>query len=116
MPDVKNKDRERALIATGEELAGLLHHPSADVLLALAGRIRRWTRRMSVLLLERKDLRESYSKTWRAAQSAPEKLSRKAGVGVHPRHATAGQPASATRPLFDGLGADYPFFREFPRS
>ena len=28
-------DRERALIATGEELAILLHHPSADVLLAL---------------------------------------------------------------------------------
>ena len=27
--------RERALIATGEELAALLHHPSADVLLAL---------------------------------------------------------------------------------
>src|SRR5437879_6467217 len=27
--------RERALIATGEELAVLLHHPSADVLLAL---------------------------------------------------------------------------------
>src|SRR5258706_16359800 len=26
--------RERALIATGEELAALLHHPSADVLLA----------------------------------------------------------------------------------
>src|SRR5258706_12183891 len=35
MPDVKNKDRERALIATGEELAGLVHHPSADVPLAL---------------------------------------------------------------------------------
>ena len=28
-------DRERALIATGEELAVLLHHPSANVLLAL---------------------------------------------------------------------------------
>ncbi|HXN93846.1 MAG TPA: hypothetical protein VN879_05055, partial [Candidatus Acidoferrales bacterium] len=27
--------RERALVATGEELAVLLHHPSADVLLAL---------------------------------------------------------------------------------
>src|SRR6266571_4154515 len=35
MPDLKNKDRERALIATGDELAALLHHPSADVLLAL---------------------------------------------------------------------------------
>jgi hypothetical protein len=28
-------ERERALTATGEELAGLLHHPAADVLLAL---------------------------------------------------------------------------------
>src|SRR5260370_11207942 len=28
-------DLERALIATGEELAVLLHHPSADVLLVL---------------------------------------------------------------------------------
>jgi hypothetical protein len=28
-------DRERAATATGEELAGLVHHPSADVLLAL---------------------------------------------------------------------------------
>jgi len=27
--------RERALVATGDELAGLLHHPSPDVLLAL---------------------------------------------------------------------------------
>jgi hypothetical protein len=31
----ETSDRERALIATGEELAVLLHHPSADVLLAL---------------------------------------------------------------------------------
>jgi hypothetical protein len=30
-----SNDRERALIATGEELAVLLHHPSAEVLLAL---------------------------------------------------------------------------------
>src|SRR3979490_1060248 len=35
MVDPINKDRERALIATGEELAVLLHHPSTDVLLAL---------------------------------------------------------------------------------
>lgn len=35
MADPRIKDRERALTAIGEELAGLLHHPSADVLLAL---------------------------------------------------------------------------------
>jgi hypothetical protein len=35
MPGAHSNDRERALIATGEELAALLHHPSTDVLLAL---------------------------------------------------------------------------------
>jgi uncharacterized protein (DUF1778 family) len=35
MPDHNNIDRERALVATGEELALLLHHAAADVLLAL---------------------------------------------------------------------------------
>jgi hypothetical protein len=35
MAGPKNTDRERALVATGEELAVLLHHASADVLLAL---------------------------------------------------------------------------------
>src|SRR5712671_644090 len=56
MPDVKNKDRERALIATGEELAGLLHHPSADVLLALLENPALDETHVC-LLLERKDLR-----------------------------------------------------------
>jgi hypothetical protein len=35
MPDLNSKDRERALIASGEELAALLHHTSTEVLLAL---------------------------------------------------------------------------------
>jgi uncharacterized protein (DUF1778 family) len=35
MPDSQNKDRERALAATGEELAVLLHHASVEVVLAL---------------------------------------------------------------------------------
>src|SRR5258707_12869155 len=56
MPDVKNKDRERALIATGEELAGLVHHPSADVLLALLENPAMDEMHVC-LLLERKDLR-----------------------------------------------------------
>lgn len=33
--DENKKERERALVATGDELAALLHHPAADVLLAL---------------------------------------------------------------------------------
>src|SRR5437899_1257259 len=55
MPDLKNKDRERALIATGEELAGLVHHPSADVLLALLENPA-LDETQVCLLLERKDL------------------------------------------------------------
>src|SRR5256885_13848969 len=55
MPDLKNKDRERALMATGEELAGLVHHPSADVLLALLGNPALDETQLC-LLLERKDL------------------------------------------------------------
>ena len=35
MADPKSTDRERALVATGEELAVLLHHPSPEVTLAL---------------------------------------------------------------------------------
>ncbi len=55
MPDLKNKDRERALLATGEELAALLHHPSADVLLALLENPALDETQLC-LLLERKDL------------------------------------------------------------
>ena len=55
MPDPRAKDRERALIATGEELAGLLHHPSADVLLALLDNPA-LDETQVCLLLERKDL------------------------------------------------------------
>src|SRR2546428_5501414 len=55
MPDLKNKDRERALIATGEELAGLVHHPSAEVLLALLENPA-LDETQVCLLLERKDL------------------------------------------------------------
>jgi len=35
MPEPHTKDRERALVATGEELAVLLHHASPEVVLAL---------------------------------------------------------------------------------
>jgi hypothetical protein len=55
MQDPKEKDRERALAATGEELAGLLHHPSADVLLALLDNPALDETHVC-LLLERKDL------------------------------------------------------------
>jgi hypothetical protein len=47
--------RERALVATGEELAGLLHHRAADVLLALLDNPA-LDETQVCLLLERKDL------------------------------------------------------------
>ena len=55
MPDPKNKDRERAHAASGEELAGLLHHPAADVLLAVLDNPALDESHVC-LLLERKDL------------------------------------------------------------
>src|SRR4029077_7708161 len=55
MPDPKSKDRERALYATGEELAVLLHHHAADVLLALLDNPA-LDEAQVCLLLERKDL------------------------------------------------------------
>ncbi len=47
--------RERALVATGEELAALVHHPAADVLLALLDNPA-LDETQVCLLLERKDL------------------------------------------------------------
>src|SRR5437588_5566976 len=55
MADLKNMDRERALMATGDELAVLLHHPSTDVLLALLGNPAMEETQLC-LLLERKNL------------------------------------------------------------
>ncbi len=55
MSGATSKDRERALIATGDELAALLHHPSADVLLALLDNPALDETQLC-LLLERKDL------------------------------------------------------------
>src|SRR2546429_1237474 len=55
MADLKDKDRGRALMATGEELAGLVHHPSADVLMALLDNPALDETKLC-LLLERKDL------------------------------------------------------------
>ena len=55
VPERAAKDRERARVATGEGLAALLHHPSADVLLALLDNSALDESQLC-LLLERKDL------------------------------------------------------------
>jgi hypothetical protein len=54
-PQPPSADRERACVATGDELAALLHHPSADVLLALLDNPALDEPHLC-LLLERKDL------------------------------------------------------------
>src|SRR5438046_3614695 len=54
-PEHVTNDRERARVATGDELAALLHHPSADVLLALLDNPALDEPQLC-LLLERKDL------------------------------------------------------------
>src|SRR5437899_837586 len=55
MPESVAESRERARSATGEEIATLLHHPSADVLLALLDNPALDESHLC-LLLERKDL------------------------------------------------------------
>src|ERR1700739_448948 len=55
MPESVAEARERAAVATGDELAALLHHPSADVLLALLDNPALDEPQLC-LLLERKDL------------------------------------------------------------
>jgi hypothetical protein len=55
MGEYPSQDRDRALIATGPELSTLLHHPSADVLLALLDNPALDESQLC-LLLERKDL------------------------------------------------------------
>jgi hypothetical protein len=54
-PERAAKARERAAVASGDELAALLHHPSADVLLALLDNPALDEPQLC-LLLERKDL------------------------------------------------------------
>ena len=54
-PQSGAEGRERALVAAGDELAALLHHPSADVLLALLDNPALDESHVG-LLLERKDL------------------------------------------------------------
>src|SRR5215472_15851537 len=54
-PEPATQDRERARIATRDELAALLHHPSADVLLAMLDNPALDESHLG-LLLERKDL------------------------------------------------------------
>ena len=76
--------RERALVATGEELAGLLHHPSADVLLALLDNPALDETHVC-LLLERKDLRGEVLEEVARRKALLKSYRVKRALAFHPR-------------------------------
>jgi hypothetical protein len=76
--------RERALVATGEELAVLLHHPSADVLLALLDNPALDETHVC-LLLERKDLRGEILEEVARRKSFLKSYRVKRALAFHPR-------------------------------
>src|SRR5947209_19691431 len=84
MADLKNMDRERALMATGEELAGLVHHPSAEVLLALLENPA-LDETQVCLLLERKDLRGELLEEVARRKALLKSYRVKRSLAFHPR-------------------------------
>jgi len=84
MPDPKSKDRERALAATGEELAVLLHHHAADVLLALLDNPA-LDEAQVCLLLERKDLPGEILEEVARRKSLLKSYRVKRSLAFHPR-------------------------------
>jgi hypothetical protein len=76
--------QERALVATGEELAVLLHHPSADVLLALLDNPALDESHVC-LLLERKDLRGEILEEVARRKSLLKSYRVKRSLAFHPR-------------------------------
>ncbi len=84
MPDPKSKDRERALVATGEELVVLLHHHAADVLLALLDNPALDETQLC-LLLERKDLPGEILEEVARRKSLLKSYRVKRSLAFHPR-------------------------------
>ena len=84
MPDPRANDRERALVATGEELAGLLHHHSMDVLLALLENPALDETHVC-LLLERKNLPEEILEEVSRRKPLLKSYRVKRSLAFHPR-------------------------------
>jgi hypothetical protein len=84
MPGPKDKDRERALIATGDELAILLHHPATDVLLALLDNPA-LDETQVCLLLERKNLPEEILEEVARRKPLLKSYRVKRALAFHPR-------------------------------
>jgi len=84
MPDPKANDRGRALYATGDELAVLLHHPSPDVLLALLDNTALDETHVC-LLLERKNLPEEILEEVARRKPLLKSYRVKRSLAFHPR-------------------------------
>jgi hypothetical protein len=78
------QDRERARVATGEELAALLYHPSAEVLLALLDNPALDESRLS-LLVARKDLPTEILEEIGRRKALLKNYSVKRSLAFHPR-------------------------------
>src|SRR5713226_10164105 len=84
MANPKSMDRERALVATSEELAILLHHHAADVLLALLDNPALDETQLC-LLLERKDLPGEILEEVARRKSLLKSYRVKRSLAFHPR-------------------------------
>jgi len=84
MPDPKANDRGRALYATGDDLAVLLHHPSPDVLLALLDNTALDETHVC-LLLERKNLPEEILEEVARRKPLLKSYRVKRSLAFHPR-------------------------------
>ncbi len=84
MSAATSNDRERALIATGEELAILLHHPATDVLLALLDNPALEETQVC-LLLERKNLPEEILEEVARRKPLLKSYRVKRSLAFHPR-------------------------------
>ena len=78
------KERERAITATGEELAGLLHHPAAEVLLALLDNPALDEAQLC-LLLARKDLPGEVLEEVARRKALLKNYQAKRALAFHPR-------------------------------
>jgi hypothetical protein len=84
MADSQNRDRERALVATGEELAVLLHHASPEVVLALLDNPALDETHVC-LILERKNLAGEVLEEVARRKALLKSYRVKRSLAVHPR-------------------------------
>ena len=100
----RTTDRERALTATGDELAALFHHHAADVLLALLDNPALDETQLC-LLLARKDLPAEILEEVARRKPLLKNYRVKRALAFHPRAPRLATSAAHSRAVLDGLGA-----------